>query len=116
MVGGGSCRRNTAGRLKTTTFGRYLAGWTSPCDAERSTVPLGQIVEHYHLQDSLEGWRNVRKHGVAGNPLEGFPDLARDSHICPDPVLMTVLLQVRGWIRAPAWVPPTSRIYVYLMS
>lgn len=103
MVDGGSetCRRNTAGSLKTTIFGRYPAGWTSPSDAERSTVPSGQMVGHHQVQDSLKRCSNVRKPGVAGNPLEGFQDLARHSHIHPDLVLMTVLLQVGGWTRAP---------------
>ena len=93
MVDGGSeTWRNTAGPLKTTTFGRYPAGWTSPSGAERSRVSSGQMVGHHQLQDSLKGCSHVRKPGVAGNPLEGFQDLARHSHIRPDLVLMTVLL------------------------
>lgn len=116
MVDGKSetCGRNTAGSLKRTTFGRYPAGWTSPSDAERSTVTSGQMVGHCQVQDSLKGCSNVRKLGVAENTLEGFQDLARHSHVCPDLALTIDLLQVGGWTRAPAWVPTTtSRIYMY---
>lgn len=78
MVDGGAetRRRNTAG-LKTT-FGMYPAGWRSPSDAERCTAPLGQMVGHCQLQDSLKGCSKVRKPGAAGSwrVSRAWPDTA----------------------------------------